>query len=142
MSLMAKRIAGHLSTIGHKSPGAAFSHVENTVKRRLRISNARGSETPSIEQNRLSFEQTMQRVRESDLRALKQYRPRYYPGKIRFVRPEANSYLPADPAAVWRNLAAELEVETVPGDHLGMITTHFHSLAEVLTRYVREAAAQ
>jgi hypothetical protein len=41
---------------------------------------------------------------------------------------------------VWKNLAAELEIETVPGDHLGMVGTHFESLAAVLTRYVREAS--
>jgi acetoacetyl-CoA synthetase len=141
LSLMAKRIAGHLSTIGHKTPGGAFSHVQSAFKRRLQTSNTRGSEGPAIGQ-RLSFEQTMLRVRESDLQAMKQYRPQFYPGRIRFVRPEANSYLPADPVKVWKSLAAELEVETVPGDHLGMITTHFDSLAAVLTRYVREASAQ
>jgi thioesterase domain-containing protein len=67
------------------------------------------------------------------------YRPRFYRGKIRFVRPEGDNYLPSDPAALWKGLAAELDVEIVPGDHLGMVNTHFESLAAVLTRYVKEA---
>jgi acetoacetyl-CoA synthetase len=98
-----------------------------------------GSGALSSEPSRLSFAKTTMRVKTSDLVALERYRPRFYRGKIRFVRPEANSYLPNDPIAVWKNLAAELDVETVPGDHLGMIETHFESLGAVLTRYVEEA---
>jgi acetoacetyl-CoA synthetase len=90
------------------------------------------------EPSRLSFAQTTVRVKTSDLVALARYRPRFYRGKIRFVRPEGDSYLPNDPSAVWKKLATELEVETVPGDHLGMVETHFESLAAVLTRYVEE----
>jgi hypothetical protein len=71
--------------------------------------------------------------------ALERYRPTVYRGKINFVRPEANSYLPNDPTAIWKRLATELEIETVPGDHLGMVGTHFKSLAAVLTHYVEEA---
>jgi hypothetical protein len=47
--------------------------------------------------------------------------------------------LPNDPTAIWKRLATELEIETVPGDHLGMVGTHFKSLAAVLTHYVEEA---
>ena len=47
---------------------------------------------------------------------------------------------PDNPAAVWAKLANEFEVETVPGDHLGIMTTHFESLASVLSRFVREPA--
>jgi hypothetical protein len=39
-------------------------------------------------------------------------------------------------------MAAGFEVETVRGDHLGMVSTDFESLAAVLTRYVREASAE
>jgi acetoacetyl-CoA synthetase len=95
--------------------------------------------TIAPELSRLSFAQTTMRVKKSDLVALECYRPRFYRGKIRFVRPEGDSYLPNDPTAVWKKLATELEVETVPGDHLGMVETHFESLAAVLTRYVEEA---
>jgi acetoacetyl-CoA synthetase len=90
------------------------------------------------EPSRLSFAQTIMRVKQSDLVALERYRPQFYRGKIRFVRPEENSYLPNDPIAVWKKLATELEVETVPGDHLRMVETHFESLGAVLTRYVEE----
>jgi hypothetical protein len=55
------------------------------------------------------------------------------------VRAQVCTDFPADPAAVWSNLAKQFEVETVPGDHLEIITTHFTQLASVLSRFVTEA---
>jgi acetoacetyl-CoA synthetase len=81
----------------------------------------------------------MQRARECAYQALTRYQPRFYPGKIRFVRAETSTDFPADPAAVWGHCAAKFEVESVPGDHLGIISTHYEELASVLSRYVREA---
>lgn len=80
----------------------------------------------------------MQRVRDIAYLALTRYRPHYYPGKIKFVRAEISSGFPSNARAVWHNLAKEIKVETVPGDHLGMIATHFEELAAALTRYLEE----
>ena len=90
----------------------------------------------------MSFSPAMQRVRDSAYLALTRYRPSFYPGKIKFVRAGIRSAFPDDAAAVWAKLANEFEVETVPGDHLGMITTHYESLAAVLSRYLKEAFCQ
>jgi thioesterase domain-containing protein/acyl carrier protein len=87
----------------------------------------------------VSLTPAMQRVRDSAYLALTRYRPRFYPGKIKFVRAEISAGFPDDAAAVWANLAREFEVETVPGDHLGMIATHYESLASLLSRYLHEA---
>jgi hypothetical protein len=54
------------------------------------------------------------------------------------VRAEVSSAFPADAAAVWAPLAESIEVATVPGDHLGMIATHYENLASVLARYLSE----
>jgi acetoacetyl-CoA synthetase len=128
--LTARRTSDRLSNMKLIRIRTAFTHLIRGLERR-------GTFPP--EPSRLSFAQTTMRVKKSDLVALELYRPRFYRGKIRFVRPEANSYLPNDPIAVWKNLATELEVETVPGDHVGMVETHFESLGAVLTRYVEEA---
>lgn len=69
--------------------------------------------------------------------AWRRYRPRFYPGSIKFVKAQCVTNFPDDPIAVWEKLAAEFEVETVPGDHLGVLTTHFESLAAVLSRHLR-----
>ena len=136
--LGAKRVRGYVAAMQKMPFPRAFSQAVRSLKRRLHIAEAHGDLV--LEQEaRLSFAQTTLRVKQSDFVALARYRPRFYLGKIRFVRPEANSYLPNDPTSVWKRLAGELEVETVPGDHLGMVGTHFESLAAVLTRYVEEA---
>ena len=87
----------------------------------------------------LSFERTTARVRESSYRALAAYRPQFYKGKIKFVKSGSDSYYPADPVAVWGNLTAAFELETVPGGHLDMLTSDDQSLAAIITRYASEA---
>jgi acetoacetyl-CoA synthetase len=87
----------------------------------------------------VSFSPVMQRVRNRAYLALAHYRPRYYAGKTKFVRAGISTGFPEDPVAAWAGLIDRLEVETVPGDHLGIITTHFGSLAATLSRYLREA---
>ena len=81
----------------------------------------------------------MQRVRDSAYLALTRYRPRFYRGEIKFVRAEIQTGFPADAAAVWRPLAESIEVKTVPGDHLGIIATHYENLAAVLSNYLAQA---
>lgn len=80
-----------------------------------------------------------QRLRESAYLALERYTPRFYPGEINFVRAAIPTDFPADAAAVWAPLARQLTVKTVPGDHLGIMTTHFESLAAVISDLVNRA---
>jgi thioesterase domain-containing protein len=88
-----------------------------------------------------SFAEAAGRVRDKAALALAHYRPQYYCGKIKFVRAEISSYFPEDPVAVWGHLASELDVETVPGDHVAMIAAHFEHLGSVLSRYLAEACS-
>ena len=86
-----------------------------------------------------TFAPAFDRVRDRAYRALRNYKPNSYGGKVRFVRAEDVTDFPEDPAAVWSDYLADLRVETVPGDHLGMLTKHFEKLASVLSTYVSEA---
>ncbi len=43
---------------------------------------------------------------------------------------------------MWSHLAAQFEVETIPGDHWSMLTTEFEKLGSVLTGYLREASGK
>ena len=70
--------------------------------------------------------------------ALARYRPRAYCGDMKFIKSENDTYFPGDPHPVWANLARTFEVETVSGNHLDMVTTHFEGLAAALTRYLSE----
>jgi acetoacetyl-CoA synthetase len=89
----------------------------------------------------VSLSPAMQRVRQSAYLALTRYQPRFYPGRIRFVRAAVPTDFPADPSAVWAHLAGKFEVKTVPGDHLGIMTTHYEQLASAISCYVNEALA-
>ena len=129
---LSARIAGRqLLTMLRKPTLEALSNIVRSPRRPWNISR-----------NGLESSPTMQRVRESAYLALMRYRPRFYKGKIKFVRAEDSSGYPDDAAAVWTNLADEFEDATVPGDHLGIITTHFESLGSILSRYLREASPE
>ena len=115
----------------------AFSYLFRRAKQRLFVSgNSSGRVSPP---EGVTLSAPTLRLRSSDYLALTRYRPRLYNGRIKFVKAAIGSRFPDDPAAVWANLAKEFEVETVPGDHNGIITTHFESLGAVLSRYLREA---
>jgi acetoacetyl-CoA synthetase len=119
----------------------AASHVTPSFGR-LRDGGNGNDGDPVAEASRLSFEEAALRVKEKAYVALARYRPCFYEGKIKFVKSESDSYYPSDPVAVWVQLAAEFEFETVPGGHLDMVMTDFEGLAAVLTRYVKEAVGQ
>ena len=84
-------------------------------------------------QSRLAI---MRRVHDSAYRAWKHYQPRFYEGKIHFVRAAISTIYPDNPSAVWGKLASELEVETVQGDHHGILTEHCEMLGSLLSRLI------
>ncbi|MGA9308389.1 MAG: thioesterase domain-containing protein [Candidatus Sulfotelmatobacter sp.] len=128
--------------IRYLSWGQRARLVAHQARRGLRsLANLSGS-APYQPPAGVSFTPATQRVRDSAYLALTRYRPRFYPGKIKFVRAETSSAFPDDAAAVWAPLAEKFEVETVPGDHLGMIATHYETLAAVLSRYLAEGFAE
>jgi thioesterase domain-containing protein len=81
----------------------------------------------------------MLRVRSAQYDALRSYRPRYYNGRVNFVKTEIASYFPADPAPIWRQLVGELEVEVIPGNHLDMLNTQVEKLATLVRCLLPEA---
>jgi acetoacetyl-CoA synthetase len=124
----------HASTVMRLPIGDALSYLIGPPERRLRLSGSGSApDQPPIS---VSLAQPAKRLHESGYLAWTRYRPQFYSGKIRFVKAQVGSRYPDDPAAVWAKLAEELEVETVPGDHLGILTTHVESLASVVSRYI------
>ncbi len=86
-----------------------------------------------------TFAPAFERVRDAAYKALRRYEPQFYPGAVKFVRAAEVTQFPADPKAVWSHRVGKLEVETVPGDHLGMLTTQYERLASALNRYLETA---
>jgi len=86
-----------------------------------------------------TFAPAFERVRDAAYRALRRYKPCPYSGAVQFIRAAEITDFPADPKAVWCHWIPKLEVETVPGDHLGMLTRHYKQLGGVLSRYLKDA---
>jgi acetoacetyl-CoA synthetase len=139
LRLTAQRARRHVSEVQRRPARSAISYLVHRLKRRLRSAGFGG---PAIRVADTTLTQTTRKVKEKAYVALDNYRPRVYNGKIKFIKSASDTYFPGDPVAVWANLAADFEVETVPGGHLDMVTTHFEVLAAVLTRYLKEAFDQ
>jgi thioesterase domain-containing protein len=80
-------------------------------------------------------------LRERGLAAAAGYRPRPYKGKITFFKPQVATRFPGNALTVWKHLAEEVEVHLLPGDHVGMSTTHAENLAAELSRCIEAAAS-
>ena len=118
--------------------------AENVIGSALRRTGAARSgngDRPPQDQLSASRAQVTQRMREADFSASRSYRPRFYSGRVKFVRAEINSYFPKNPTAVWARLIMDFEVATTPGDHVGMLTTRCTDLGSLLSKYLREAVA-
>ncbi len=118
--------------------------VQNVIRTALhRTGAARSGNGDRFHQDQQSGSraQVTQRMREADYSASRSYRPRFYSGRVKFVRAEISSYFPSNPAAVWAHLIKDFEIEMTPGDHVGMLTTHGADLGSLLSRYLREASA-
>ncbi|MGH9717521.1 MAG: alpha/beta fold hydrolase [Candidatus Acidiferrales bacterium] len=130
----------------HLAPSQQARLIARLAARRVFGANAPPANAAPKHQNKntthlevpTNVKTPMRRVRERGYVALERYRPRFYDGKIHFVRAETVSVFPDDPTAVWSRFAKEFELETVPGDHFGMLTTYVETLAAILSRYARE----
>src|SRR2546427_697311 len=143
LRLFATRLRGHVNQMRQLPLPSAFSYFVCGVKRRLRISRALGESQGPSEMLGLPFgEAALRRVKQKAYLAYANYQPRFYRGKIHFVTAEIKSFFPGDPATIWADLAAELEIEIIPGNHLNIVTTQFEPLALVLTRYIQHATCR
>ena len=86
-----------------------------------------------------TFAPAFDRVRDAAFKALRQYKPRFYSGAVKFIRAAEVTEFPPNPSRIWSGLIGKIEVETAPGDHLDMLTNHYEALASYLNRYLDEA---
>jgi acetoacetyl-CoA synthetase len=80
-----------------------------------------------------------QRVLDASFQALRNYRPRYYAGRVRFVAASIATDFPDNAHAVWKNLLPDLHIEKVAGNHREMLSLYARELGAIQTRYLREA---
>ncbi len=125
--------------MNYLAPGQRMRVLWQKAKRRMR-KFVYPDQTSTLSQGLVSlpemstFAPAFAQVRDFAYLALRRYKPVFYPGKVKFIRADQVSEFPADPVRVWSHLVGQLEVETVPGDHLGLLTAHYQDLAAVLDR--------
>jgi acetoacetyl-CoA synthetase len=137
LQLGLQRSRSRISKLRQQTFDESVAYFLDGLKRRLRIAEV--PQNAPLEGSRLSLAQTTLQVKAKAYLALASYRPQPYGGKIKFVKSEGDTFLPSNPVPVWADLAPDFEAETVPGNHLDMVTTQFEGLAAVLTRYLEEA---
>lgn len=136
-----KRLRFHLREMGDLPFPGSVRYIMRKAGVRLGISpDPQAVERKQASARPLSFEYAWQSVANKAYAAMATYRPNYYNGAIRFVTADTESdFFPRDPAAVWKRLAASIEVERAPGNHEGLIHSGAAALGTILTRHIREA---
>jgi acetoacetyl-CoA synthetase len=143
LPLFLKRLGNHVTQMRQLSLANALSYFFSGLKRRLHLPGPLHESQRPAEALGLSFAATaLRRVNQKAYLAYTTYRPRFYRGRIRLVTTDSKTFFPRDPATVWGNLAAQFEVEVIPGDHLNIVRSESEDLAAVLTRYIGEVTVQ
>lgn len=85
---------------------------------------ARAAPRDRIEQARAEFSAELVRVARLHV-------PGRWPGRLTILRPEREDFLRfGEPQTSWRQIAADLEVHTIPGGHTDSVATHAHAVAQ------------
>ncbi len=143
LRLFAKRMKNHARQMSQMSVLSALSYFAKGVMRRLHFPGAIHESQRPPEELGLPFAETaLRRVNQKAYLAYSRYQPRFYRGKIKFVATQTQSFFPGHPVTIWGKLAAELDVEVIPGNHLNIVTTEFEALAAVLTRYLKQVPCE
>ncbi|MGC1201565.1 MAG: alpha/beta fold hydrolase [Candidatus Acidiferrales bacterium] len=125
------RVRESLAYVFHDSERRLYDSVDLSTNHRRRL------EAPPD----LPLTLAMLRMRQAASLALLHYRPRFYQGDAKFVSPEIKSVFPDNPAAIWQGLLGSFDLQTVPGNHDGMLNVHAAALAFVLSAYLRDAGS-
>lgn len=140
MQILVRSAIRHLLKLMKMSPREAVPYVLQRFENILIYLGIRG---PRFSTHELAIgsgsDLSEQQIPHSRNIAWSRYSPRRYQGKIMFFRAETITHFPTDPTSVWSDFASELEVHTVPGDHVGIITTHCGSLAAEISHCLASA---
>ncbi|MFO1498394.1 MAG: amino acid adenylation domain-containing protein [Verrucomicrobiota bacterium] len=131
-----------LDYLRHKVRYHQRSYWANRMRfRRLEKADADGSSAVD-EQNRTLAR--LEHVYKTNLHALRQYRPRPYPGRVTLFNAEqVDPGVIPDESNAWVGLAREIEVHQVPGDHDTMlIEPNVAELARIIQSCLRRAQEQ
>ena len=112
-----------------------LKHSIIKAKLGARNGNSHASERINEMANRAGFSERHRKVAYAQHRAMRNYRPKVYPGQLTLFRARMQPlFSPHKPDKGWGRLAAGgMDIKVVPGNHLGMLQEpHVRVLAEQL----------
>jgi len=135
LALFADRVKRHAGILLRLPMRKKIAYLTNHEER-VHASWNHGSDSQPPETG-LLYGPALDRFSRAGIQALVGYQPRFYNGKINFIKAaRVSSSFPDDPCGIWKELASEFEIETVPGDHFSMVTSDCHTLAAVISRHL------
>jgi acetoacetyl-CoA synthetase len=141
LALFAGRMKRHIGIFLRLSMRQKIAYLSSHEQRaRVSWNHGRESEPP---ETGLLYGPARDRFNHAGIQALMRYQPRFYQGKMNFIKAaKLSSSFPDDPGGIWQKLAAEFEIDTVPGDHFSIVTTNCHTLAAVISRHLAAAFSE
>jgi acetoacetyl-CoA synthetase len=67
------------------------------------------------------------------------YRPRFYPGRVTFLKASNGVRFPDNPAAIWSSIVRDLNVHVIAGEHLDLMGCNVGRVADRLAQCIKEA---
>jgi acetoacetyl-CoA synthetase len=140
LRLFAQRAKAQMDQIRQLPFRQAVAYFNGKLQSRMNVAETTKQGVNDGNTHCLSITDARLRVKQMARVALENYRPRFYHGKMHLLSAATKVYFhPKNPVSVWKDLVEELEVHTVPGDHLDMVKTQIGGLAPTLTRLIEEA---
>jgi acetoacetyl-CoA synthetase len=134
----------HYARAALRKPGAALRAAVEFVPRLLRRGFSRLHRDAALAESEATWMEGAsaqhQRLATHFLRLAADYRPGPYRGSMTYFLPTVRRFhLFADPLPVWRRVTAgEIEIERVPGPHVGMVSGDSAPVvAEIVDRHLR-----
>ena len=138
MHLYGRLIRHHIRESRTMSVRASTKYLVDRARRQIPFLRAKRKTADTVDRKMA----VKQRLFDRALASLNSYEPCAYHGKIRFVHAAIRLRFADDPAGIWSRWITDLEMDTIPGDHDGILTTHAEELGAVISRYLNEIDSQ
>lgn len=125
-----------LGDVLHKARGgiANRGRKQNVAERAAEVRDWLGTVSPDLPA-------PLRETRIAGSAALIAYWPKYYPGKVTFLRAGSiDDTFPIFARNVWRRLVKDITLLTIPGNHRSLVTEHAASTAEAISSLLEPKA--
>jgi thioesterase domain-containing protein len=135
-----QRIKRHIKMLTEMRPREAASHLALLPAQILNQLRYRAGEPLRLAEDTDDYlPPGLNQLRIAYTVAVAGYRPRPFPGTVKFLKAELHTGFPSNPALVWGRLGQKLEVHMIRSEHVEMITTHADETADCLSRCLDRA---